>query len=134
MQRWILSTGRTPRLLDANSLDNFDDTIRLLCTSRDGRRQDYSHVNLKRLYLSGVMLDGANLLRANLNDANLQSANLERAHLQSTQALGTDFSNAILTGACIQNWGINADTSFHRCSLRLHLPGARPTGASTCQR
>jgi uncharacterized protein YjbI with pentapeptide repeats len=92
--------------------DGFNLKIRQLCTSRDGRGQDYSHINLKRLYLEGVMLAGANLARANLNDANLQNANLERANLQSTQALGTDFTNAVLTGACIQNWGINADTHF----------------------
>ena len=86
--------------------------IRQLCASRDGCGQDYSHVNLKRLHLAGVVLAGANLAKANLNDSNLQGANLERANLQSTQALGTDFSHAILTGACIQNWGINADTCF----------------------
>ncbi|MBD2074176.1 pentapeptide repeat-containing protein [Phormidium sp. FACHB-592] len=92
--------------------NSFDQRIRQLCTSRNGRGQDYSHVNLNRLYLAGVTLAGANLRRANLNDANLKGANLERANLQSTQALGTDFSNAALTGAYIQNWGINADTCF----------------------
>jgi uncharacterized protein YjbI with pentapeptide repeats len=34
------------------------------------------------------------------------------SNLSQIQALGTDFSNAILTGACIQNWGINPDTQF----------------------
>ncbi|XHX75760.1 MAG: pentapeptide repeat-containing protein [Stenomitos frigidus ULC029] len=92
--------------------NSFDQRIRQLCTSRNGRGQDYSHVNLNHLYLEGVVLAGANLARTNLNEANLQNANLERAHLQSTQALGTDFTNAVLTGACIQNWGINADTCF----------------------
>ncbi|MBW4473343.1 MAG: pentapeptide repeat-containing protein [Stenomitos rutilans HA7619-LM2] len=97
--------------------NDFNDTIRALCTSRNGCSQDYSQVNLQRLHLAGVELEGANLLRANLNDANLQNANLKHAHLESTQALGTDFSHAVLTGACIQHWGINAATRFNdvRC-------------------
>lgn len=93
-----------------------------LCTNRDGRDQDYGHLNLEDLHLEGVRLDGRGLVGANLNNANLQSANLELAILQNTQALGTDFSNAVLTGACIQNWSINVNTLFTnvRCDY-IHL-------------
>jgi uncharacterized protein YjbI with pentapeptide repeats len=89
-----------------------NDKIQALCTSRDGYKQDYSGANLKSLYLANVDLTHANLSGANLNGSDLQHANLEKANLQGTQALSADFSNAVLTGACIKNWGINAATRF----------------------
>jgi uncharacterized protein YjbI with pentapeptide repeats len=83
-----------------------------LSTSRNGYCQDYTHLTLRDLDLKAVDLTRATLFHANLNGSNLQNARLNEANLAHAQALGTDFSEADLTGACIQNWGINSDTNF----------------------
>lgn len=91
---------------------SFGHKIQNLCTSRNGRDQNYCNANLKNLYLAEVVLVEANLAKADLSGSKLNHANLEGANLRGIQASSTDFSNADLTGACIQNWGINADTCF----------------------
>jgi uncharacterized protein YjbI with pentapeptide repeats len=88
--------------------------------------------NLFRANLSEADLIGANLSRANLSRADLIGANLSKAKLFRTKlfraklfgtklfganlrrvnALNTNFTRANLTGACIQDWHINADTIF----------------------
>ncbi|WP_446856868.1 MULTISPECIES: pentapeptide repeat-containing protein [unclassified Phormidesmis] len=83
-----------------------------LCTNRYGKEANYQHLDLKQLDLAGVELAHADFSKTNLSGTNLRKANLEHANLTEVQALGTDFSEASLTGACIQNWGINSDTKF----------------------
>ncbi|MBD2033876.1 pentapeptide repeat-containing protein [Leptolyngbya sp. FACHB-321] len=78
--------------------------------------------NLSNANLHGANLVGANLSNANLSDANLCGANLVGANLSDANlcdtrlitatALHTNFGNATLTGACIQDWHINADTTL----------------------
>ncbi|PZV14438.1 MAG: hypothetical protein DCF22_09000 [Leptolyngbya sp.] len=89
-----------------------DNDVIALCVSRIGRGQNYRYANLKNLDLREVDLTDVVLLSANLNGVDLSYANLANADLSNAQALGTDFSAANLTGACIQNWGINSDTQF----------------------
>lgn len=106
-------------------------TIIQLCISRDGRNQNYRYATLKNLHLVGIVLAGANLAGADISGSELNHANLERANLHGIQASGTDFSNAVLTGACIQHWGINAATHFTdvRCDyiyLELNQQERRP--------
>lgn len=60
--------------------------------------------------LSGANLRGANLCRANLSGANLTGADLSEAWLVDTKVLGTVFSKALFTGACIQGWNPNRAT------------------------
>ncbi|WP_242541794.1 pentapeptide repeat-containing protein [Leptolyngbya sp. Cla-17] len=92
---------------------NFEDaSVISLCTDRDGRGQDYRNGSLTNLDLRGVNLTDVVLASANLNGANLHHANLVNADLSNAQVLRTNFSEANLTGACIQNWGINSDTQF----------------------
>lgn len=93
--------------------DYFNDSrIIQLCTRRDGRGQNYQHADLKNLHLQGVILSDTDLTGADLSGADLRYANLERSNLSEVQALGSDFTEAILTGACIQHWGINSSTQF----------------------
>ncbi|WP_432809175.1 pentapeptide repeat-containing protein [Pantanalinema sp. GBBB05] len=93
--------------------DYFNDSrIIQLCTHRDGRGQNYHHADLKNLHLQGVILSDADLTGADLSGADLRYANLERSNLSEVQALGSSFTEAILTGACIQHWGINSSTQF----------------------
>ena len=80
------------------------------------------NTNLSNTYLSKVNLSNANLCNANLSNANLYNAYLYNAHfknaclqnayLKTAQALYTNFQNANLTGACIEDWNINSETQF----------------------
>ena len=92
-----------------------------------------SKANLSRANLSGADLRGANLNGANLSDANLGGAdlrgadlsfaNLIGADLETSQVIGVNFYNAILTGACIQNWYINNTTNRVICERTTKLDG-----------
>jgi uncharacterized protein YjbI with pentapeptide repeats len=86
--------------------------VRKLCTSRIGVNQDFSSIDLSGLNLIGVNLHGANLTAANLNETNLRQADLGNTNLCEIQAIKTDFTNANLTGACIENWAITPETIF----------------------
>ncbi|MFN6536174.1 MAG: pentapeptide repeat-containing protein [Nostoc sp. EkiNYC01] len=85
-------------------------------------KTNFSRANLSLSYLlmadlSEAILAEANLSkamlnRANLNEANFTGANLSEADLFRTQALGTIFILANLTGACLEDWNINSFTNL----------------------
>jgi uncharacterized protein YjbI with pentapeptide repeats len=66
--------------------------------------------NLSWAGLRGANLIGADLNKANLSNANLSGANLIGAKLYGIQGLGTNFTRAVLTGVCIQDWQIGSST------------------------
>jgi uncharacterized protein YjbI with pentapeptide repeats len=70
------------------------------------------HATLEGAILFGPNLSYANLSGANLEHAILRDANLTDANLSCINAINTDFQGAILTGACIRDWHINADTNL----------------------
>ncbi len=91
------------------------------------RRANLSNTNLQKADLTRANLTEANIIGANLQDAklsystltranlsntNLQKADLTRATLVQTQLDKTDFTGAILTGACIEDWGITRNTKL----------------------
>lgn len=78
----------------------------------DLRRANLIGVDLSDTDLSGADLREANLIRANLNGANLSGANLSGANLFRTQALGTNFTQAVFIGASLEDWEIDDDTNF----------------------
>ena len=86
--------------------------IRELCVSRIGANGDFSSMHLLGLNLIGVNLRGANLAAANLSHTNLSQADLTNTNLCNVKAIKTDFTNADLSGACIENWAITPETSF----------------------
>jgi uncharacterized protein YjbI with pentapeptide repeats len=63
---------------------------------------------LVKTNLSRANLKGINLFGAELKEADLRFANLSEA-----QALYSDFEGALLTGACIEDWNINAETNLN---------------------
>lgn len=79
-----------------------------------------SQANLESANLRGSFLTSTNLERVNakhccfsgtmLNQANFTEADLSEADFIQAQALGTNFSKATLTGACIQDWNTNPET------------------------
>ena len=71
-----------------------------------------SNANLSSTNLIYTDLYHANLSEANLSGANLSDAELMEADLSMTQALGTNFFTALLTGACVEDWQINSETQL----------------------
>ncbi|MGK7920995.1 MAG: pentapeptide repeat-containing protein [Trichodesmium sp.] len=76
------------------------------------RGANLNEADLSGVDLSETDLSKANLTQANLTKANLTRANLTKANLTVIRALETDFEEAILTGACIQNWNISSNTNL----------------------
>lgn len=76
----------------------------------DLRGADLTGANFQEANLSGADLRYANLTQANLKGANLGGADLRDSLLIDAQLIMSDLSGTNLTGACIQNWAINADT------------------------
>lgn len=81
------------------------------------RSANLREANLRYAYLSGAYLSSADLRSADLSGANLSradlsSANLSYAQLDLIQAVQTNFSQAEMTGTCIQDWHINSATKF----------------------
>ncbi|MEO1634774.1 MAG: pentapeptide repeat-containing protein [Cyanobacteria bacterium J06631_9] len=73
-------------------------------------RRHLAGVDLAYTDLSGMDLRQANLKGASLIGANLRGANLTDSNLTLLQAFGTDFTNAHMTGVCIEGWSINETT------------------------
>jgi uncharacterized protein YjbI with pentapeptide repeats len=71
-----------------------------------------SITNLSEADLGNADLSHADLSSADLSNADLSNADLTGAMLGAVRALGTNFSSAILTGACFQNWNINSETKL----------------------
>ncbi|MBE9036946.1 pentapeptide repeat-containing protein [aff. Roholtiella sp. LEGE 12411] len=69
--------------------------------------------NLSRTHLNQANLSYANFDNANLSYADLSGANLSHADLIRTQALGANFTSAIFTGACLEDWNYNYGTKLN---------------------
>ncbi len=81
------------------------------------RNIDLRGSNLCRADLSGFDLCQAKLSRADLSEVNLSRADLSEADLSEVsfvraQVLSTNFSGAILTAACLEDWNVNSSTDF----------------------
>ncbi|NEO74963.1 pentapeptide repeat-containing protein [Moorena sp. SIO4G3] len=89
-----------------------DRAVRELLVSGNGYNKSYVKGNLRGANLKGANLNKANLKLADISEATLEDANLEWANLTEAQAVGTDFTNAYFTGACLEAWNIDSTTSF----------------------
>ena len=83
--------------------------VRELLVTSNGYQKSYEGANLNGANLTGADLEGANLKRADLSQATLHGANLKNANLTETLAIGTDFTAAYLTGACLQAFNIDSN-------------------------
>ncbi|AOY80249.1 pentapeptide repeat-containing protein [Moorena producens JHB] len=86
--------------------------IRELLVSGNGYNKSYVDANLRGANLRGANLNYANLKCADISKATLEDAHLEWANLTEAQAIGTDFTHAYLTGACLEAWNIDSTTTL----------------------
>ena len=86
--------------------------ISLMCNLNSRIDLDLSHEDISNLDLANAQLENCNLSYANLREAVLINANLKNANLTEVNAVNADLSYATLTGACVENWNIDATTQL----------------------
>ncbi|HBW56548.1 MAG TPA: hypothetical protein DEF27_01605, partial [Oscillatoriales bacterium UBA8482] len=87
--------------------------VRELLVSLEGYRKTFIGLNLKEANLMNANLEYANLRGSDLSEASLETANLEWANLAQTQAIGTNFKEARLTGSYgLSTWNIDSTTNL----------------------
>ncbi|MGV0108143.1 Low-complexity protein [Nostoc sp. DSM 114160] len=101
-----------------NSILAKRDIFNLLVTG-NGRRKSYAGANLKGANLIGVDLTQAVLKNADITAATFQGAYLEWANLTLAQAVGTNFTSAKMTGACVEAWNIESTTKLDNVDCRF---------------
>ncbi|BAY65818.1 pentapeptide repeat-containing protein [Calothrix brevissima NIES-22] len=67
-------------------------------------------LNLRNINMKEVNLCGSDLEGVDLRNADLRNADLINSNLSYLEAIGVNFTDADLTGACIANWNINHTT------------------------
>lgn len=110
--------------------------VRHLLTSGDGRSQSFTGANLRGANLIGADLSYANFQQADLSRATLHSARLDWAILTQTQAIGTDFSKAQMTGVRgLGTWNIDSSTQLEQIDCRwVYLLEHPKPGTDDCER
>jgi len=93
--------------------------IQELLVSGDGCQKSYINANLQGANLMAANLHTASLKGADLSQATLRDACLDWANLTQTQAIGTDFSHAQMTGASgLGTWNIDSSTQLDQVDCR----------------
>ncbi len=87
-----------------------DPKIRELLVTGNGINQQYISVNLRGANLRNADLTRSNLTIADLSEAALEGACLDGANLKEVLAIGTNFTQAKMTGVCLESWNINHTT------------------------
>ena len=77
----------------------------------------YKGLNLKGVNLNQATLSDLDLTATNLSGATLENADLQRANLSQVRALGTNFRNANLTHACLDDWDTDDRTQLPESTI-----------------
>lgn len=112
-----------------------DPNVRDLVVTKRGTHKSYISCNLKGANLAGADLNYANLTEADVSEATFEGAWLEQANLTKIQALKTNFSQAKLTGACLEGWNIDNTTQLQEVNcdyvyLLSHQKERRPSSGN----
>jgi uncharacterized protein YjbI with pentapeptide repeats len=113
-----LRAKRLDRAITSNSVLS-DSAVRDLLVTGNSRNKSYIGANLYGANLNGANLEGANLKCANLSHAKLQQAHLKDANLAKTLATGADFTDAYLTGSCLESWNIDHKTILENIDCQV---------------
>jgi uncharacterized protein YjbI with pentapeptide repeats len=89
----------------------------LLVTGKPNPSKSYEGLNLSGANLDGAYLEKVNFKRAILNEASFRNANLESGNFTESQAIGTDFTGAQMTDACLEGWSYDHTTKLDDVSL-----------------
>ncbi|MEG4503107.1 pentapeptide repeat-containing protein [Microcoleus sp. F6_B4] len=104
------------RFLDWARVDEtilINPAVRELLVTGNGYQKSYQGMDLRGANLIGADLSYAKMQTADLSQATLEAANLEYAIFTQLQAIGTDFSNAKMTGICgLGTWNIDSTTKL----------------------
>jgi len=87
-----------------------DIKVRDLLITGWGKDQEYIGANLRGANLTSADLTNANLKLAELGEASLKTACLNNANLTEVSAIGTNFTNAQMSGTCLEAWNIDHTT------------------------
>ena len=113
---------RHARFLDWARVDEtilINPAVRELLVTGNGYQKSYQGMDLRGANLIGADLRNAKLQTADLSQATLEAANLEYAIFSQVQAIGTDFSNAKMTGVCgLGTWNIDNTTKLEWVDCR----------------
>ncbi|MBE9211067.1 pentapeptide repeat-containing protein [Nostoc sp. LEGE 06077] len=111
-----------------NTKFKFADLSQAILTKAELSYADFWNANLYETILYNANLTNAKFSYANLGEAILYNANLceailcnadlTNANLSRIQALGTDFTASVLTGACLEDWSINSETKLDNISCK----------------
>jgi uncharacterized protein YjbI with pentapeptide repeats len=84
--------------------------ISLMCDLNGGINLNLSHENMSNLNLTNAQLENCDLSYANLRKTVLINTNLKGANLTEVNAVQSNFHQAVLTAACLENWNIDNTT------------------------
>jgi uncharacterized protein YjbI with pentapeptide repeats len=150
--RWYNARNLDHSLTHSTYLEN--PKIRNLVVTGYGEDGEFEHLDLHGVNLQyarldrakfiGAKLNGADLKNAQLSSANfteadisgadLENARLEDASLIKTQALETNFHQAILTGACLEAWNINSKTALQDVDCKYVFLLEKPNNLGSRER
>ncbi|HHP7232913.1 MAG TPA: pentapeptide repeat-containing protein, partial [Xenococcaceae cyanobacterium] len=107
---WLKAKMLDQARIENTYLDNL--SLLQLLTTGEGQNKNFDHQDLRGVNLQNADLTNASFIKADLNGANLQNADLSNAKLIKTQLDEANLTGTTLTGACIEDWRINAQTNF----------------------
>jgi hypothetical protein len=98
--------------VDSRYLDLEIPKVQKLLTHGYSEDKNFSLLSLRGAYLQDADLRYMNFTDTDLIGADLRGADLRNSILARTQVIDVNFTNANLTGICIEHWSVNDQTCF----------------------
>jgi uncharacterized protein YjbI with pentapeptide repeats len=110
------------------------EVLELLVTGKPNPNKSYEGLNLRGANLDGVYLENVNFKRAILSEASFRNADLQWVNLTETQAIGTDFTGAQMTGVCLEGWSYDHTTKLDDVDCRFVFELEHPNAKGSRER